>query len=223
MTALSLFIKNTWVQFFQGLTVLCWGLLGCASGPQTAGEAANYGIKDGRVWARGPWDAIKPSQDIAEVIDQLCPAIMRLPRAQLDDNGREYCGLIYTLGDGASYASHPSPLSDTKKIISSSEKNCMVPRWVEDSRGQTEILADYHSHPWEGSSMITSRLDRVGATQLFSLRIQFDTTCRIQKLNPYLKEERPGELYERRGKKWQLIALIKPEHKATGRLTLVDN
>jgi hypothetical protein len=94
---------------------------------------------------------------------------------------------------------------------------------VEDARGQLEILADYHNHPWAGSSMITSRLDRVSATQLFSLRIQFDNACHIQKLIPYLKEDRPGELYERRGKNWKLIGLIKPEHKARGQITPVDD
>ena len=103
------------MRLLHGLALLCWGLLGCASGPETSGETANYGIKNGQTWVRGPWDAVQPSQDVDEVIDQLCPAIMRQPRAQFGDYGREYCGLIYTLGDGSYYASHPSPLSDTQE------------------------------------------------------------------------------------------------------------
>ena len=35
---------------------------------------------------------------------------------------------------------------------------------------------------------------------LWHIRIQFDTTCRIQKLIPYANDGRPGELYERRGR-----------------------
>ncbi len=71
--------------------------------------------------------------------------------------------------------------------------------------------------------MRDSRLDLLSATQVFSIRIQFDKACHIQKLVPYLKEDRPGELYERRGKSWKLIGLIKPENKASGRVTLVND
>ena len=211
------------MRLLRGLTLVCWGLLGCATGPETTGEPANYGINDGLVWVRGPWDAIKPSQDPDEVIDQLCPAVMALPGAQFGDYGKEYCGVIYSLGDGAYYASHPSPLADTKPGRISREKNCYVPRLVVDARGQPDITADYHGHPWAPSPMTKSRLDRLAATQLFSIRIQFDKACLIQKLIPYLKEDRPGELYERRGKTWKLIGLIKPEHKDSGEVTLVDN
>jgi hypothetical protein len=69
--------------------------------------------------------------------------------------------------------------------------------------------------------MLESRADLLGATQVFSIRIQFDKARHIQKLIPYLKEDRPGELYERRGKSWKLIGLIKPENKASGRVTRV--
>jgi hypothetical protein len=62
-----------------------------------------------------------------------------------------------------------------------------------------------------------------GATQLYPIRIQFDAACKLQKLVPYLNEERPGELYERRGKQWKLIGHIKPENKATGVITLVND
>ena len=71
--------------------------------------------------------------------------------------------------------------------------------------------------------MLKSRADLLGATQVYSIRIQFDKACHLQKLIPYLKEDRPGELYERRGKSWQLIGLIKPENKASGRVTLVND
>jgi hypothetical protein len=209
------------MRLLGGLTLACWGVLGCASSPRTADETTTYGFRDGQVWVLGPWDAITPARDADEVIDQLCPAIMKLPGAQHGDHGQEYCGLIYSLGDGTYYASHPSPLGDIRTVGSSQQKNCYVPRIVEDTRGQSVPLGDYHSHPWTPSSM--SRPDRLLATQVFSIRIQFDKACRIQKLIPYVNEERPGELYERRGKSWKLIGLIKPEDKATGVVTRVDD
>lgn len=207
----------------RALLMVAGGWLGCASSPTTSGEPANYGFKDGQVWVRGPWEAITPSADPDEVIDQLCPAVMELPGARFGDYGREYCGLIYSLGDGTYYASHPSPLGDPRIGRVSREKSCYVPRQVEDARGHSETLADYHGHPWSPSSMLGSRSDLLGATQVFSIRIQFDKACLIQKLIPFLKEERPGELYERRGKSWKLIGLIKPENKASGRVTLVND
>jgi hypothetical protein len=212
------------MRLLRGLLLLCWGLLGCASGPEPAGEPPNYGInRDGLLWVRGPWEAIKPSRDQDDVIDQLCPAVMELPGAQFGDYGREYCGLVYSLDDGTYYASHPSPLADTHAVPFSREKNCYVPRLVVDTRGQPEPLADYHGHPWSPAPMTRSRLDRVAKTQVFSIRIQFDKACHIQKLIPYLNEDRPGELYERRGKTWKLIGLIKPEDKARGEITFVND
>jgi hypothetical protein len=71
--------------------------------------------------------------------------------------------------------------------------------------------------------MIRSPGDKRSDTQIYSIRIQFDTACNLQKFVPYLNEDRSGELYERRGKQWKLIGLIKPENKATGVITLVDN
>ena len=210
-----------WVR--KALFLVAGSWLGCASGPATPGEPANYGLKDGQVWVRGPWEAIQPSADPDEVIDQLCPAVMELPGARFGDYGREYCGLIYSLGDGMYYASHPSPLADPHIGRVSREKSCDVPRQVEDARGHPETLGDYHGHPWSPSSMLESRADRLGATQVFSIRIQFDKACHLQKLIPYLKEDRPGELYERRGKSWKLIGHIKAEHKASGRVTRVND
>ncbi|WP_224245493.1 hypothetical protein [Hyalangium gracile] len=209
------------MRLLQGLALMCGVLVGCASGPETIGESPNYGLQDGQVWVRGPWEVIKPSQDPDEVIDQLCPAVMQLPGAQLGDYGREYCGLVYSLGDGMYYASHPSPLGRTRMVGPTRHQSCFVPRRVEDTRGQTEPLADYHGHPWAPSPMSESRADRLGATQVFSIRVQFDKACRLQKLIPYLKEDRPGELYERRGKSWKLIGHIEPANKANGRVTLV--
>lgn len=205
----------------RGLTLVCWGVLGCASGPQAPGEADTYGVKDGRVWVRGPWEAITPSSDADEVIDQLCPAIMRLPRATEEDHGREYCGVIYSLGQDTYYASHPSPLGDTRMGRVSPRKNCYVPSIVEDARGQIVPLGDYHSHPWAPSNM--SLEDRFSANQVYSIRLQFDKACLVQKLIPYLNEDRPGELYERRGKSWKLIGLIKLEHKASGVITRAND
>jgi hypothetical protein len=157
------------------------------------------------------------------VIDQLCPAVMKLPRAQSEDYGQEYCGVIYSLGDGVYYASHPSPLGRTVISWGSAEKNCYVPRIVEDARGPIVALGDYHSHPWSPSPMSRSTADLLLATQIYSLRIQFDKACRVQKLVPYANEVRPGELYERRGRRWKLIGLIKPENKGTGWITRVDD
>ncbi|ADO68846.1 hypothetical protein [Stigmatella aurantiaca] len=213
------------MQFLRrlALTVVAWGWLGCASGPSASPEPATYGVQEGRVWVSGPWKAVAPSQNADDVIDQLCPAIMRLPRAQAGDHGQEYCGVIYTLEDGTYYASHPSPLGDTRVGRVSSEKNCYVPRVVRDVRGQTVPIGDYHSHPWSPSPMTTSRRDRVAATQIYSIRIQFDKACHLQKLIPYMNEARPGELYERRGKSWKLIGLIRPENKANGAITRVDD
>ena len=211
------------MRFFLGLTALCSGMLGCANSLELASEPATYGRENGSVWVSGPWEAIQPSGDMDKVIDQLCPAIMKLPFAREEDYGREYCGVIYSLDDGIYYASHPSPLSRTHGGRVSPTKNCFVPRSVRDARGQSKPLADYHSHPWLGSSMDKSILDRLGARQLYAIRIQFDTACTLQKLVPYLTEERPGELYERRGKQWKLIGLIGPGDKATGRITPVTD
>jgi hypothetical protein len=206
-----------------GLALVCCGVLGCASSPHASGEAATYGVKDGRVWVSGPWDAIKPSDDADEVIDQLCPAIMRLPRAQDGDYGQEYCGVIYSLGGDTYYASHPSPLGRKEDGRGSPEKSCYVPRNVRDARGEIVPLGDYHSHPWSPSSMTGSTRDRLSATQLYSIRIQLDAGCNLQKLVPHLNEDRPGELYARRGKSWTLIGLIKPEDKARGFITRVND
>lgn len=202
--------------------LVCWGGMGCAHSPEPTGEPVTYGRENGRVWVSGPWEAIEPSDDIDEVIDQLCPAVIQLPRAREGDYGREYCGVIYSLGDGVYYASHPSRLTDLRMGVVSPIKNCYVPRDVRDSRGQSVLLGDYHSHPWVPSSMAESPGDMRSKTQIYSIRVQFDAACKLQKLIPYLKEERPGELYERRGKHWKLIGLIKPENKATGVITLVD-
>ncbi len=207
----------------RGLIVACWGWLGCATGPETTGAPATYGLENGRVWVSGPWGAIQPSSEVDEVIDQLCPVILKLPRAKEEDYGREYCGVIYSLGDGIYYASHPSPLGDTKAGRVSPTKNCYVPRSVRDARGEIVPLGDYHSHPWSPSDMTRSPGDRQSATQLYAIRVQFDTACNVQKLVPYLNEDRPGELYERRGKHWNLIGTIKPEDKAHGRITAVQD
>jgi hypothetical protein len=216
-------VCEVFMRFLPGLMVVCWGWLGCAAGPETTDEPATYGRENGRVWVSGPWEAIQPSSDMDEVVDQLCPAIMKLPRAKDGDYGREYCGVIYSLDDGLYYASHPSRLTDLRAGAVSPVKNCYVPRDVRDTRGQSVPLGDYHSHPWAHSSMLGSPGDMRSKTQVYSIRIQFDTACKLQKLIPHVNEERPGELYERRGKRWKLIGLIKPENKATGIITRVDD
>ncbi|WNG51292.1 hypothetical protein F0U60_49560 [Archangium minus] len=194
----------------------CLWLLGCASSPGLgSGGPDNYGYNpEGKVWVRGPWDEIRSSPNADEVIDQLCPAVMKLPRVQRREYGQEYCGAIYSLGDGIYYASHPSPLGSAVLINPTKRKMCRPPRYVEDPRGHVSVLADFHSHPWPYSRM--SEEDMLEKNQLWSIRLQFDTTCRVMKLIPYLGVARPGEVYERRGGEWVLIGIIKPENKATG-------
>jgi hypothetical protein len=191
-------------------------VLGCASGPPSAGATTDYGFIEGtrHVWVRGPWDAIQPSRDIDEVIDQLCPAIMELPGTRFGEHGQEYCGAIYSLGDGLYRSSLPSPLGNGEWRGPQKRKSCRPPLSVRDARGRTSVSADYHGHPWPNSPM--SDVDRQASTQLWHIRIQFDSTCHIQKLIPYMNENRPGELYERQGKTWKLIGLIQPADKAAG-------
>ncbi|ATB39903.1 hypothetical protein CYFUS_005351 [Cystobacter fuscus] len=196
-------------------------LLGCSSGPR-AGQTEGYGfLGDSEiVWVRGPWDDIRPSGNVDEVIDQLCPAVMALPRAQQGEYGQEYCGVIYSFEDGLYYASMPSPLTRVALVGPSRRKSCFSPSVVKDSRGQLEPLADFHSHPWSSSPL--SEPDRRGRNQRYRVRIQFDTTCRIQKLVPYVREARPGEVYERQSGSWKLIGYIQPEDKDSGFITSVQ-
>ena len=201
-------------------SLTCFWLLGCVGGPQITATPRDYGFRGEQVWVRGPWDAIQPSTNVDDVIDQLCPAIMQLPRAQWREYGQEYCGIIYSLEDGKYYASHPSPLGPTVLVGPAKRKQCRVPGQVEDMRGHPSLLADFHSHPWAFSPM--SQEDRQAKFQKWSIRIQFDTTCHIMKLVPHLREDRPGEVYARRGKDWKLIGLIKPEDKADGLITPVS-
>ncbi len=211
----------------------CWvvmlALVGCAGAPtrpgeepRRPGETEDYGYIEGtsRVWVRGPWDAIRPSRDVDEVIDQLCPAIMELPGARDGYYGHEYCGAIYSLGDGVYYASKGSPLAKMTLVGGSNKKDCYPPSEVRDGRMHLPpIIADYHGHPWSPSPF--SDIDLLAKNQRWLIRIQFDSTCHVQKLIPYKSDDRPGELYERQGKTWKLIGYIMPEDKATGHVTYV--
>jgi proteasome lid subunit RPN8/RPN11 len=202
-----------------------WGaallaVLACASQPSRPIDPSNYGYKGKEVWVNGPWPAITSSRDVDEVIDQLCPAIMKLPRAAWRDYGQEYCGVIYSLGDGIYRASHPSPLGPTVLVGPAKRKQCQPPRIVHDALGRAVPWADYHSHPWAPSEMTED--DRRANLQLFHIRIQFDAGCTVMKLIPYLSEDRPGEMYVRNGKQWVLTGYILPEDKRSGRLTPVD-
>ena len=89
----------------------------------------------------------------------------------------------------------------------------------ERCRGRIDPHADFHSHPWAASPM--SQEDRLQRNQRYSVRIQFDASCRIQKLVPYVGEPRLGEVYERQGRSWKLIGQIKPEDKSSGLITPV--
>ncbi|WIG94312.1 hypothetical protein [Myxococcus sp. SDU36] len=194
----------------------------CAATPWMPREAEHYGFANAtnrRVWVRGPWEAISPSNDIDVVIDQLCPAIMRLPGATDGDHGQEYCGALYSLGDGIYHASFPSPLGTKRPVGPSRRKTCYAPMSVQDTRGRASVIADYHSHPWSPSPM--SEEDRRANTQRYFIRIQFDSRCIIHKLVPHANETRPGELYVREAQRWRLVGRILPEDKATGRITTV--
>jgi hypothetical protein len=216
------------MRLLAGVLLTGWCVAGCASAPPLASDSPlapstpeqDYGFnRDGFVWVRGPWTAIEPSRDMDDVIDQLCPAVMSLPRATLKEYGQEYCGAIYTLGEGTYYASKPSPLGKYEGNGPTHRKNCYPPRYVIDQRGHAVTHLDYHGHPWLASGL--SARDREARSQFWPLRIQFDTRCTIQKLIPNLDSTRPGEVYERRGKTWVLIGLITPEDKPSGRLTPV--
>jgi hypothetical protein len=200
--------------------VFCVLALSCVSGPRTSGEEVDYGFyQDGRrmrVWARGPWEAINPSTDVDEVIDQLCPAIMKLDLATLGDYGREYCGVIYrTLDSPNFYATVPSLLRNPELDSAiRKKKTCLAPSRVRDPRGQYKPEADFHSHTWSSSGM--SLMDRVGPHYYF-IRIQFDTLCHIQKYIPHIYDNQSGELFERSGKTWKLMGYVKD--KSTGEIT----
>lgn len=206
---------------FVSLFILTPWLPGCVTnGPPGTERNEDFGISNGQVWVRGPWNEVQPSKDVDEVIDQLCPAILKLPHAQWREYGQEYCGLIYSLGEGIYYASNPSSLGQRETRGDRKRKSCYAPRHVRDVRGVPSVLADYHSHPWAFSAM--SEEDRQAGRQRWIIRIQFDTTCHIQKLIPQLGSTRPGELYERRGKSWALLGYILPEDKISGRVTSVE-
>ena len=198
----------------------CQVVLGCAHSPGLTGEAEDYGFEgaSSRVWVKGPWGKINASQDIDEIIDQLCPAVMMLPRTRSGEYGQEYCGVIYKLlEENKYYASMPSPLGRPALNAASKRKSCLVPTTVRDSRGASRTDADFHSHPWSPSGM--SREDKMLATQWYLFRIQFDGECHVQKLVPHVDERRPGELYERQGKRWKLVGYILPEDKELGYVT----
>lgn len=206
-----------------GVALLLGWLVACAGGDSYTrhGQDTLFGRQGNSVWARGPWPAIHPSRDLDDVIDQLCPAIMQLPRASDGDYGQEYCGALYSLGDGIFHATYASPLGPTVLVGARKRKQCQPPRHVVDERGRPAPIADYHSHPWAPSEMSSD--DRRAALQLFSIRIQMDTKCSVMKLIPYLQESRPGEVFMRRGKKWILVGYIQNEDKGTGRITAAED
>ncbi|MBZ4417362.1 hypothetical protein K8638_12760 [Myxococcus sp. RHST-1-4] len=154
------------------------------------------------VWVQGPWPEIEPSEDRDQVIDQLCPALMHMPAATAGTHGQEYCGVIYSF-QGRYYASWPAPL---RLDPTSAGKDCIVPNDVRDNRGRVSVVGDYHTHPWRRSPM--SEKDRWKARQRYSFRVQMDAACTVQMLIPHVHEDRPGEIYERRERRWVLIGHI---------------
>jgi hypothetical protein len=192
------------------------GAPGCTSAQRTLKESSDYGTDSRGVWVRGPWELITPSRDVDEVIDQLCPAVMKLEGARGHDDGVEYCGLLYAHPDGTFHASVPSPLSAKYGVASSPNKTCRIPNTVTGDTGMSEILADYHSHCWPDSPL-TAPGDTGSSRFRWSIRIQFDTTCRVLKVVPHLGEPVPGEVFfVRAGKQWRPIAIIRLQDKALG-------
>lgn len=138
---------------------------------------------------------------------------MALERAHDHDEGWEYCGLLYS-SEGTTYASLPSPLSrDTPGP--SRIKSCRIPASVRDgARPSLTVLADYHSHPWPDSPL--SANDAALRSQRWSIRIQFDTRCHVYKLLPNAGKPLPGEVYERVGKQWRPVSIVRVSDKPVG-------
>jgi proteasome lid subunit RPN8/RPN11 len=191
-----------------------WTLCACAAGPaMKLRQGEDFGEESERVWVRGSWELIHPTRDIDGVIDQLCPAVMQLDRARDGDDGVEYCGLLYALADGQYYATVPSPLS--RSPGQRRNKSCRVPSFIHERQGTPQVACDYHSHPWHQSPL--SLGDRASAKQKYSIRIQFDTACHVLKLVPHVEAAVPGEIYERIGGTWRLLAIIPTDSKDSGR------
>jgi len=191
--------------------------LGCAfTSELRLREGLDYGVAGRQVWVRGPWESLTPSPDIDDVIDQLCPAVMRLENARGHDDGVEYCGLLYEGADNRFYASVPSPLSPEVRRLSP-KKSCRVPLVVNDPAGVRRIEADYHSHPWPDSPL-TSIGDTRASVQRYSIRVQFDTTCRVLKFVPHTGEPVPAEIFVRTGHTWSLLRVIPTSDKETGEI-----
>jgi len=92
-----------------------------------------------------------------------------------------------------------------------------MPFTVKDTTGVRMVEADFHSHPWPNSPL-TTEFDTRAAGQRYSIRVQFDTTCRVLKFVPHLNEPVPGEVFERVGHTWSLLRVIPVWDKATGKV-----
>jgi hypothetical protein len=194
---------------------LAAGCSGCAGVPGVKLQSGvDFGEERGRIWVRASWEVIKPSTDIDDVVDQLCPAVGRLDRARAGDDGLEYCGLLYSLPDGTYHASVPSSLGLRAHSDRGRHKSCRLPTSLREARAGVTIKADYHSHPWPDAPF-TDR-DLSSDRQRWSIRIQFDTTCRIFKYEPHSGEPRPGEVFLRVGKSWRLHSIVRVEDKPLG-------
>jgi proteasome lid subunit RPN8/RPN11 len=197
------------------MVVWASGLVACSAARGVRLRAGvDYGEDGGKVWVRGPWEAIAPAKNPDEVIDQLCPAVERLERARDGDDGVEYCGLLYSRADGLNYASVPSPLGLPRHQKPGPNKSCRVPATLRDDRESPDVVADFHSHPWPDTPF--SRGDLSSRQQRWSFRIQFDTTCRVYKYVPHMGEPRPGEVFLRVGKNWQPQSIVRTDDKRTG-------
>jgi hypothetical protein len=203
---------------FTRVVVLTSGLVACSTaGGLRLRSGLDYGEERGKVWVRGPWEAITPAKDVDDVIDQLCPAVEKLERAKDGDGGVEYCGLLYALGDGLSYASVPSPLGLVEHQSYGPNKSCRIPLKLRETRGTSQILADYHSHPWAHNPF--TKGDLRTKNQRWSIRIQFDSTCHIYKYVSHTGEDRSGEVFRRVGKSWQPWSVVRVADKPIGTTT----
>jgi len=55
--------------------------------------------------------------------------------------------------------------------------------------------------------------------QKWSIRIEFDTHCRVYKYVLHLNEARPGEVFLRVGKTWRLQSIVRLDDKRDGKST----
>jgi hypothetical protein len=67
---------------------------------------------------------------------------MQLDRATARNFGQEYCGIIYSRGDGIYRVSHPSPLGEPQLRGEATQKSCFPVRRVVDPEADRNHQAE---------------------------------------------------------------------------------